>query len=191
MRFMRLSLIGVIVSLISCGGGSSSMVQEEGQTTEAPAPITTAPNSTAVETGTLTVADAGTVYLEIVNPVNCAVHKATDLESANSLGDGTTDPSVLSELKSAYAAIGAARQVAFRSLMEQRWPDAIASDVETLARDWAKVAIAEESLSSAVDVGQWNVYMTAFLELRSKTTANPGFIRATLGVGPASETDRC
>lgn len=187
MRFMRLALIGVLVVLVSCSGDSSPTVQEAVQTTNSLA----SPNSVAVETGTLTVADAGAVYLEIVNPVNCAYRKFLDLESANSLGDGTFDPSALSEMKSAVADLGGARQVAFRSLMAQKWPDIIASDIDMMARDWAKAANAEEFVSGAVDIGAYNVAVASYLELASKSSANPGYIRATLGVGPASETDRC
>lgn len=187
MRSKRLTLIGVVAVLVSCGSGSSSIVQESGQITDSLA----SPSSAAVATGTLTVADAGAVYLEIVNPVNCATHIVLDLESANSLGDGTINPSVLSEMKSAFAVLGGARQNAFRSLMAQKWPDVIASEIDIMARDWAKAANAEEFISGVVDIGAYNVAVASYVELMSKVSSNPGYIRATLGVGPASETDRC
>ena len=187
MRSMRFVLIGAIVMLVSCGGKSSPQVQELVQTSDSLA----SPNSNLEETGALSIADAGVVYLEIVNPVNCANRTIIDLESANSLGNGTADPAALSEMLSAFEKLAAARQIAFRSLMSKKWPDVIAPEIELMARDWAKAANAEEFLSGVVDVGAYNVAVASYLDLMSKSSANPGFIRATLGVGPASETDQC
>ena len=187
MRSIRRLSVGAALLLVSCGGGSSPQVQEIVQTPDSLA----SPNSMLEDGGTLTLNDAGIVYLEIVNPVNCANRTITELESANSLGDGTADPEALSELLSAFGKLAAARQIAFRSLMSEKWPDVVAPDIELLARDWAKAAIAEELISVAVDVGAYNVAGSSYLDLKSKSLANPGFIRATLGLGPADETDQC
>lgn len=187
MRFTKWLSVSAVVLLVSCGGGSSPQVQESGLPSDSLASASSAPENT----GALTISDAGAVYLEIVNPVNCANKAITELESGNSLGDGTADPAVLSELKSAFGELAAARQIAFRSLLSKEWPDVIALDIELLARDWAKAANAEEQLSGAVDLGAYNLAGASYLDLKSRSTANPGFIRATLEVGPASETDRC
>lgn len=187
MRHMRWFSICVGALLVSCGDGSSSQVQQNGLTSDSMASVST----TLENNGVLTVSESGAIYLEIVNPVNCANRAVTDLESANSLGDGTVDPAVLPELKSAVGKLAAARQVAFRSFMSKKWPDVVAPDIEIMARDWANAANAEESISGAVDLGVYNVLLASYRDLMSKSSANPGFIRATLGVGPASETDQC
>ena len=180
-------MVCVGASLVSCGNGSSPQVQENGLTSDSMASV----SSTLENNGALTVSEAGAIYLEIVNSVNCASRAITDLESANSLGNGTFDPAALPELKSAFGKLAAARQIAFRSLMSTKWPDVIAPDIELMARDWAKAANAEEFMSGVVDLGAYNVAGASYADVVSKSTANPGFIRATLGVGPASETDQC
>jgi aspartate/methionine/tyrosine aminotransferase len=49
----------------------------------------------------------------------------------------------------------------------------------------------ETGISTVVDLGAYNVAMSALLELWANSEANPGYIRSSLGVGPASETDQC
>jgi hypothetical protein len=67
----------------------------------------------------------------------------------------------------------------------------VAPDIEMLAREWSKAARAETGISTVVDLGAYNVAMSALLELWANSEANPGYIRSSLGVGPASETDQC
>ncbi len=49
----------------------------------------------------------------------------------------------------------------------------------------------EQELSEAADVGMFNVGLSALLANPIESQANPGYIRALLGLGPSEETDRC
>lgn len=188
MKFISLTVF-CGAALTSCSGNTAdSKADFESSITTSDSLST--PNSSLEESDTLNVTDAGAVYLEIIQPVNCAAKVILDFQQENTMGDGTFGGS-LPELTSAMASLAAARQVAFRSLMSEKWPAVIASDIEIMAREWAKQANAEEFISTSVDRGMFNSRVAEYQDLRSKSTSNPGFIRATLGIGPASETDRC
>lgn len=187
MRVKYLGIVALMLSVAACGNSSSSeQNSDSGYTIDTT--VSEMSNSDADVTSDV---DAGNLYLEIVNPVNCAVSAITELENANSMGDGTVDPSVLPEMKDLYSALGAARERAVRDFLEVEWPSTVAPDIEMLAREWSKAARAETGISTVVDLGAYNVAMSALLELWANSEANPGYIRSSLGVGPASETDQC
>lgn len=187
MRVKYLGIVALMLSVAACGNSlSSEQNSDSGYTIDTT--VSEMSNSDADVTSDV---DAGNLYLEIVNPVNCAVSAITELENANSMGDGTVDPSVLPEMKDLYSALGAARERAVRDFLEVEWPSTVAPDIEMLAREWSKAARAETGISTVVDLGAYNVAMSALLELWANSEANPGYIRSSLGVGPASETDQC
>jgi hypothetical protein len=179
--------IGLASFAVSCSSGSMKSSQFEDQRST----VVSSEVSSGEESGSSTVEEAGQSYLEIVNPVNCASRVIVDLENSNSLGDGTVDPAVLSDVKAAAAVLASARETAVRSLLGQNWPSIVAPDIEVLARDWSKAARAEFAISESVDLGAFNLAISGYRELLSNSQANPGFIRASLGIGPASETDMC
>jgi len=187
MRVKYLGFAALMLSVVACGNSSSSeQISDPGYTID-----TTVSEMSNSDGDVTSDVDAGNLYLEIVNPVNCAVFAITELENANSMGDGTVDPSALPEMKDLYSALGAARERAVRDFLEVEWPSTVAPDIEMLAREWSKAARAETGISTVVDLGAYNVAMSALLELWANSEANPGYIRSSLGVGPASETDQC
>ena len=134
-------------------------------------------------------AEAGERYLEIVNDVNCAMRSYILLENSYALGDGTFDYVGLVELQPALSYLAEARESAVRNFLKISWPESVAAEIDLLSREWSKLARLEYSLSEAPDIGTFEIVSA---EYRNFTTqSNPGYIRATLGVGPSSETDRC
>jgi hypothetical protein len=187
MGFTKKVALVVTLTLSACGSSSSSdAISDSGNTI-----YSAVPDSVASVSGAMNDDDAGELYLEIVNPVNCEVRAISELENANSMGDGTVDPSVLPEMKYLYSALGAARERAVRDFLEVVWPSTVATDIEMLAREWSKAARAETAISTVVDLGAYNIAMTNYLDLLKNSDANPGYIRSALGVGPATETDQC
>lgn len=187
MGFTKKVALVVTLTLSACGSSSSSdAISDSGNTI-----YSAVPDSVASVSGAMNDDDAGELYLEIVNPVNCEVRAISELENANSMGDGTVDPSVLPEMKYLYSALGAARERAVRDFLEVEWPSTVATDIEMLAREWSKAARAETAISTVVDLGAYNIAMTNYLDLLKNSDANPGYIRSALGVGPATETDQC
>ena len=94
MRVKYLGIVALMLSVAACGNSSSSeQNSDSGYTIDTT--VSEMSNSDADVTSDV---DAGNLYLEIVNPVNCAVSAITELENANSMGDGTVDPSVLPEM---------------------------------------------------------------------------------------------
>ncbi len=187
MGFTKKVALAVTLTLSACGSSSSSdAISDSGNTI-----FSAVPDSVVSVSGAMNDDDAGELYLEIVNPVNCEVRAISELENANSMGDGTVDPSVLPEMKDLYSALGAARERAVRDFLEVEWPSTVATDIEMLSREWSKAARAETAISTVADLGAYNIAMTNYLDLLKKSDANPGYIRSALGVGPATETDQC
>jgi len=187
MRLKSLGFVPLILLVVACGNSSvSEQVSDPGYTVD-----TTISETSNSDVDEMSGVKAGILYLEIVNPVNCEVRAISELENANSMGDGTVDPSVLPEMKYLYSALGAARERAVRDFLEVEWPSTVATDIEMLAREWSKAARAETAISTVVDLGAYNIAMTNYLDLLKNSDANPGYIRSALGVGPATETDQC
>ena len=186
MKRITIASFGLVLLAVSCGSGTSTSSQIAGQS-----PEDTISESSASGASILTIEEAGIMYLEIVNPVNCANRVISDLENVNSLGDGTVDPAVLSDMKAAAGVLATAREKAVRSLLGQVWPSIVSPDVELIAREWSKAARAELAISESVDLGAYNLAISSYRDLNNNSQANPGFVRASLGIGPASETDRC
>jgi hypothetical protein len=187
MRLKSLGFVSLILLVVACGNSSvSEQVSDPGYTVD-----TTISDISGSDVDEMSGVEAGFLYLEIVNPVNCAIRAISDLENANSMGDGTVDPSVLSEMKYLYSALGAARERAVRDFLEVEWPSTVATDIEMLAREWSKAARAETGISTVVDLGAYNLAMSTLVEFWANSEANPGYIRSALGVGPATETDQC
>ena len=184
---IRFLILGLVIFMVSCGSGSKSSEQVVSEISAASS-ISIAPGPIS---GSLTSGEAGQTYLEIVNSVNCTYREIVDLQNANSLGDGTADPAVLPELQALFGVLASAREIAVRSFLGSNWPESVKSDIDLLAREWSKGARAERALAEAVDQGAYTLDMNGYNALMSASSANPGFIRATLGVGPASETDHC
>ena len=187
MRLKSLGFVSLVLLVVACGNSSvSEQVSDPGYTVD-----TTISEISSSDVDEMSGVEAGFRYLEIVNPVNCAIRAISDLENANSMGDGTVDPSALPEMKDLYSALGAARERAVRDLLEVEWPSTVATDIEMLAREWSKAARAETGISTVVDLGAYNVAMSTLVEFWANSEANPGYIRSALGVGPATETDQC
>lgn len=184
---IRLLFVGLAILTASCGSVSQSSEQVASEVS--------AETSISIASGSisesLTSVEAGQTYLEIVNSVNCTYREIVDLQNANSLGDGTADPAVLPELQALFAVLASAREIAVRSFLGSNWPESVKADIDLLAREWSKGARAERALAEAVDQGAYTLDMNGYNALMSTSSANPGYIRATLGVGPASETDHC
>ena len=91
MRFMRLGVIAIMFSLVSCGNSPSITESTDGGFSI----DTTQIDPSGQGEGVLSESDAGRLYLEIVNSVDCAYWEIVDIQNANSLGDGTVDPAAL------------------------------------------------------------------------------------------------
>lgn len=137
----------------------------------------------------MTLEESGARYLEIINDVNCTVRRIFAIESENSLGDGTTDPAFLGEIQDLYGLLSDARVEAVRALVNEDWPESVATEVDLIARDWSVRARAERDASNAPDLGAFNLVVQGFSSLPSE--GNPGYLRTLLGVGTNDETDRC
>jgi hypothetical protein len=185
--FTKIVALAVTLALSACGNSSSSdAISESGNTINSAVPDSAASGSDAMND-----ADAGELYLEIVNPVNCLYSEIINLQNMNSLGDGTVDPAALSGLQVLFSELSSERENAVRSFLGNSWPNNVANDIELLARDWSKVARAELALSEAVDQGAYTLGMDSLNAFANTAEANPGYIRSALGIGPAAETDRC
>ena len=187
MRFIRLGVIVVMFSLASCGSGSPTTEPiDSGFSID-----TTQIDPSGQDEDVLSEIEAGRLYLEIVNPVNCAYWEIVDIQNANSLGDGTVDPAALFELQTMFDVLASAREGAVRSFLDNSWPEVVAADIETIARAWSKAARAEFAISVAIDQSTYTLAMNSYNSLISASDANPGYIRSALGIGPANETDQC
>ena len=106
MRLKSLGFVPLILLVVACGNSSvSEQVSDPGYTVD-----TTISETSNSDVDEMSGVKAGILYLEIINPVNCEVRAISELENANSMGDGTVDPSVLPEMKYLYSALGAARE---------------------------------------------------------------------------------
>ena len=141
-----------------------------------------------VDTTSMSV-DFGQRYLEIVNDVNCTVLEIDKLEKENSLGDGTFDPVVIDDVLNLYERLSSFRERAVRELLSESWLIDVADEIELIARDWTRVARQEQFISATEDLGQYSLALSEYLQLQ--LSGNPGFVRAQLGVGPSSETNKC
>lgn len=183
-RNLVLSLVGVVV-LTSCNSDAPKMAIVGPGSGSAPSQVDSGGSSADV----LSIDEAGARYLDIVNPVNCAVTASVEVEKAHSLGNGTVDPAYLGELTSAWGRVAAARQTAYRELLDTTWPPEVAAEIDLMARDWSKVAQLEQGVANSYDVGSFN--FAAQQVLNFPITSNPGIIRAKLNLAPATETDHC
>ena len=133
--------------------------------------------------------DFGQRYLEIVNDVNCTGSEMEKLEKENSLGDGTIDPAVMGDMRKLYEKLASFREKAVRELLGESWPNEVATEIDLIAKYWSTAARQEQFISATEDLGQYNLAASKYLQLQP--SGNPGFVRAQLGVGPASETSKC
>lgn len=133
--------------------------------------------------------DFGQRYLEIVNDVNCTFLEIDKLEKENSLGDGTFDPAVMDDIRNLYERLASFRERAVRELLGESWPNDVADEIDLIARDWTMAARQEQYISTTEDLGQYNLAVSKYIQLQR--SGNPGFVRAQLGVGPSSETNKC
>ena len=175
---------------VACSSADTSKPSSVNQDPSTQSPST---DSTEVENSDVAAPDedlaaAGKRYLEIVNPVNCAARAVRAIENANSLGDGTFDASALTEIQNAAGKMASARQTAFRQMLDYAWPSKVKSEIELLAADWAKLAVSEQLLADAYDLGAYN---SLNAETKPQGQGNPGLIRGLLGLGTAEETDQC
>ena len=187
--FMFTLPLFVFVACSSTNTSKPSSVNQDPSTQSPSTEITEEENSEVTSPAEDLVA-AGKRYLEIVNPVNCANRAELAIEKAHSLGDGTIDPAVLNEIQSAFGERAAARQTAFRQMLDYAWPSKVKNEIEVLAADWAKIAILEQQLADAYDLGAFNS-LAADVKSRPQGQGNPGLIRGLLGLGTAEETDQC
>lgn len=177
----------LIAVLASCGYGSQDNLSGNRETDTAILQGSDAESGN----GDLSIEAAGQKYLDIVNNVNCAFKAVVNLQNANALGDGTVDLAALPDLQRAFRVLSSEREAAVRSLVGTTWPEIVAADIETLAREWSLGARAELAISEAVDGATYTLEMNRYNDLTSSPKSNPGYIRSVLGIGPASETDQC
>jgi hypothetical protein len=181
-------IILISLSLIS-GCGSKSTVSNAQQSTQV----------TAVESSAETITKdlnaekqaAGQKYLEIVNAVNCATKKRTELENANINDDGTVDIAAFDETIKLYGEIASYRQVAYRSLLNYEWPENVQAEIRNLASEWAKWAQEEQAISETVNIATFNTLVNDLIKKSNSSIANPGLVRGLLGLDSASVTDNC
>lgn len=178
--------------IVSCSSADESKSSLPVQDSAAPAPVTevVALENTEAPTAEVDMASAGQRYLEIVNPVNCAVRQGLALEEANSLGDGTIDASALGELQTSAGLVASTKQTAFRQMLDYTWPSNVQNEVKTLASDWARQASWYQQLADAYDLGAFNTILLDF-KAQPQGEGNPALVRGLLGVGTAAETDQC
>lgn len=141
------------------------------------------------DTATALNVDFGQRYLEIINNVNCTYLEIIKLEKENSLGDGTFDPAVMGDMRKLYEKLASFREKAVRELLGESWPNEVATEIDLIARDWSAAARQEQFISTTEDLGQYNLAVSKYTQLQ--LSGNPGFVRAQLVVGPASETNKC
>jgi hypothetical protein len=183
--------LGTLV-IVSCSSADDSKSTLQVQDSVAPAPATDVVAGENIEAPAAEVdlASAGQKYLEIVNPVNCASRGLLAIEEANSLGDGTIDPSALGEIQAGFGLVAITKQTAFRQLLDYNWPSSVQSEIDILAADWARQASMYQQLADAYDLGAYNTTLTDF-KAQPPGAGNPALIRGLLGVGAAAETDQC
>ena len=179
----------VFVACSSTDTSKPSSVNQD-PSTQSPSSDTAEVQNSDVAAPDEDLAAAGKRYLEIVNPVNCANRAHLAFEEAHSLGDGTIDPTVLNELQSLIGEKASARQTAFRQMLDYAWPSKVKSEIDVLAADWAKVAVLQQRLADAYDLGAYNS-LAADMKSQPQGQGNPGLIRGLLGLGTAEETDQC
>lgn len=134
--------------------------------------------------------DAGSRYLEIVNPVNCALERIQAIERSASLGDGSFDPMALGAVQDGLAELASLRRTAVRELLNEKWPSNVSGEMGAIAETWALAAEREQSLADAYDLGAYNLLAAQHMSNPLKG-ANPGLIRAQLNLGSAVQTNRC
>jgi hypothetical protein len=180
-------IIFISLALISCGASDSQKSSAISQNPTYPTAVQAADSSNGAN---VSKSAAGKKYLEIVNPVNCAIKAELKLEASISLGDGTLDPSYLKEIQAAYGKAADAKQTAFRQMLEFTWPTDVQGEMKIIAAEWAQDANTLQDIADAYDLAVFNEAVTN-LKNRPTPKANPGLIRGLLGVGPSTETDRC
>jgi hypothetical protein len=178
--------------IVSCSSADESKSSLPIQDSSAPMPATdvVATDNTQAPTAEVDVASAGQKYLEIVNPVNCAIRSELAIEEANSLGDGTIDASALGDIQTAAGLVASTKQTAFRQMLDYTWPSNVQSEIDTLAADWARQAGWYQQLADAYDLGAFNSILTD-IKAQPQGDGNPALIRGLLEIGAAAETDQC
>ena len=189
---LQLLLAFSTLVIVSCSSADESKSDLPIQESAAPMPTTdvVAIDDTQAPTAEVDIVSAGQKYLEIVNPVNCASRGLLAIEEANSLGDGTIDPSALGEIQAGSGLVATTKQTAFRQLLDYNWPSSVQSEIDILAADWARQASMYQQLADAYDLGAYNTTLTDF-KAQPPGAGNPALIRGLLGVGAAAETDQC
>ena len=183
-RVLKIGVIGLAALSLSCSPGKG----EGNGDAQLPAD-SKIEASTDVSGATLSDTQAGLLYLEIVNDVNCLMRRYDSIQRSYSYGDGTFDNAALPELQPVFGEASQAREIAVRRFLENTWPDSVAADIDLMARDWSRFARLEWRASRAADPGEFEGISNEINNFNQQ--ANPGYIRATLGIGPASETDKC
>lgn len=130
---------------------------------------------------------AGSRYLEIINPLNRARRALISFEQAHVYGGTGVVPAVFDQQKALVGNLAAARQAAYRLLLDEQWP----AEVETLAREWSLQGQVEQEIADALNVDSFNILIEGMKSNPVVVTANPGVIRAILNLAPLTETDRC
>jgi ssDNA-binding Zn-finger/Zn-ribbon topoisomerase 1 len=139
---------------------------------------TTAPTSTPTEgSTTLSVEEAGALYLEHVAPVNSA-QDAFFAKAAN-WTDYTTNPQALSDAQPYINAL--AEWKVF--LQSTHWPTVAQADVRNLTEDVGNEIAVLVSLSTVnyLNVGQW---LQDFISVTNTGNADAAWVRMDLGLPP-------
>ena len=179
-------IVFISLSLIS-GCGSKSTVSNSQQSIQVSAVESSA--ETITKDLNAEKQDAGRKYLEIVNAVNCATKKRTELENANSNEDGTVGIAAFDETIKLYGEIASYRQIAYRALLNYEWPENVQVEIRNLASEWAKWAQEEQAISETVNVATFNTLVNELIKKSNTSIANPGLVRGLLGLDPATVTD--
>ena len=177
------NLVLLVLLLSGCTSDSSTALPTDGNANLETSSVVNADSDTS------SVGDAGSRYLAIVNGINCMVRELQAFERLHSLGDGTIDPTMIPEVQVIWVKLASLREAAIREFLAEKWPAEVSNEINLLARDWATIARFEVLLSLAYDVGAYNQIMAQSIAF--KASGNPGYVRAVLGIGPATETDQC
>lgn len=186
------NLVLLVLLLSGCTSDSSTALPTGGNANLETSSVVNADSGTtsvSESQPTLALSDAGSRYLSIVNGLNCMMRESQAFEKRNSLGDGTIDPTMISEAQVIWAKLASLREAAIREFLAEKWPAEVSNEIDLIARDWATVARIAVNLSKAPDVGVYNQIMAQSIAF--KASGNPGYVRAVLGIGPATETDQC
>jgi hypothetical protein len=141
---------------------------------------------------TMSMAEARTVYVAVVAPMNCAVARHYALESQLMSEDGRISVRRISRLRPTMIEMSRQRRAAAEALLRHDWPEEVWPDVEGLVHLWSALSEAEGSLPPEPTVSDWNNVTGRIDALFDERTASlVATVRTGLGLpeAPAAAED--